>query len=224
MKTKSILLASVLVFVGTTHPAQASIVAFTNEAAFITAAGAGTVINFDTDSSGNPIPDGTAISNQYSSDGVVFQPFNAGNPIARVLFPRSSPNDLQAVPTTGGGGGFEADFSSGFYGVGLWVGDLQGPFYGDTIFDVLDAHGASLGSFNLFDQLGDGSFKFLFFGVVSDTPIATLQVSIGARDYVTFDDLRLSNPVPEPGTLLLLASGGSVLIMRRRTRRSGRAS
>jgi hypothetical protein len=224
MKTWLFTTTCALVLLGATHPAQASVVTFTSEAAFVTAAGAGTVIDFDTDSGGNPIPDGAAISTQYSSEGVAFQPFNGGSPIARVLFPRSSPNDLQAVPTTAGGGGFEADFSPNVSAVGLWVGDLQGPDFGNSLFEVLDAHGASLGSFNLFDQVGDGSFKYLFFGVVSDTPIAALRVSVGALDYVTFDDLRFSNPVPEPGTLLLLASGGSVLMARRRKNRSGGAS
>jgi hypothetical protein len=174
---------------------------FTNETAFLTALGTGsTLINFDTDPANTPIPSNTAIDLQYLPVGVDFNPFNGGalQAIQRDdNFAFSLPNVLQ---TAAEGGGFEAIFTPPVSGVGLQVGDLQDLSFGNTLFEIFDASNTSLASFNLFTELGNGATKFLFFGVTSNTPIAKLQVSVGARDFVNFDDLRFSTACPESGT------------------------
>ena len=204
MKARIHLLVLGIALLWTVNPSQAMPI-FTNEAAFLTAVGAGsTLINFDTDPANNPIPNNTPINTQYQSIGVEFNPFNGGNPIASNHFALSAPNALQTVPDSQGGGGFEAIFTAPVRGIGLQVGDVQDHRFGNTVFQVFDANNTSLGTFDLFDELGDGSFRFLFFGVTSNTPISRLQISIGALDYVTFDDLRFqSAAVPEPSTFLL---------------------
>ena len=133
-----------------------------------------------------------------------FNPFNGGDPQAIHRddnFAFSLPNVLQtSADASGEGGGFEAIFTPPVSGVGLQVGDLQDLSFGDTLFEIFDASNTSLASFNLFNELGNGATIFLFFGVTSNTPIAKLQVSVGARDFVNFDDLCFSTAIPESGT------------------------
>lgn len=161
---------------------------------------ANAMINFDTDPANTPIPSNTAIDLQYLPVGVDFNPFNGGS--LQVLqrddnFAFSPPNVLD---TAAEAGGFGAIFTPPVSGVGLQVGDLQDLSFGNTLFEIFDAGNTSLASFNLFNELGNGATIFLFFGVTSNTPIAKLQVSVGAHDHVNFDNLRFSIANPESGT------------------------
>jgi hypothetical protein len=179
---------------------------YTDETNFINAVGPQhTLVNFDTDTSGDPIVTDTQVDLQYLSVGVDFNAFNGGVPIAKDRFALSTPNNLQAVPGSGGGGGFEAVFINPLYGAGLQVGDLQDLNFGNTILEIFDANNISLGAFNLFDELGDGELIYLFFGITSDTPISKLQVAIGINDNVVFDDFRIK-PVPLPSAIWLLGT------------------
>ena len=182
---------------------------YTDESVFISATGSSnTLVNFDMDFNGDPIVVNTPIDLQYQSAGVDFNPFNGGAPIASDRFALSLPNNLQAVPGSGGGGGFEVIFTNPATDVGLQVGDLQGPSFGDTIFEIFDSSDTSLGSFNLFDEVGDGAFTYLFFGVTSDIPISKLQIAVGAGDNVVFDDFRFQAvpAVPVPAAVWLFGT------------------
>lgn len=213
MRTRNFPLGLIVTMLCLPSISHAALQTYTDEAAFIAAVGSPQIlIDFDTDLSSNAIPDTTPIDQQYLPVGVDFNPFNGGSPIARNLASVSSPNSLQTVPTTGGGGGFEAVFTPLVTAIGLQIIDHQGPALGDSIWEIFDASGSSLASYNLSDEIGEGPFISLFFGVQSSSPISKLQISISANDYIAFDDMRYQPvpvpvPVPTPGTLILLVSG-----------------
>ena len=215
MRTIQFLLSAlvVLMFAAGGQAWAVTITTFTSEAAFDSAVGAGlTVINFDNDPAGNPIPSGTIFDLQYASLGVDFNPFNGGTPEAITEIPTllavSTPNVLTTVGDLGtGGGGFEAVLTP-TAAVGLFFGDLQFP--GNT-FAIFDAGGASLGSFDVISETGGGAQTFLFFGVTSDVPIGKLQVSVPLNDAVAFDNLKFAS-VPEPSTWILFSTGALGLI------------
>jgi hypothetical protein len=184
---------------------EASLQKFTSETVFATAVGSKlTIITFDEYYSG------TIIDQQYLSIGVDFNPFASSswgpvNPKVTNqggIAPISSPNTLVTVFPGAGGGGFETIFSPAVGAVGLFIGDLQDHSFGTTTFEVFNAAGISLGSFDVFNEIGGGLLKFLFFGVISNEPIAKLQVDIGDRDYVLFDNFEFGSialpPVNQP--------------------------
>ena len=204
MKNKFFAFGMTLLF--SSHITQAAVV-HVEEEAFLGSIGgtSPSVVNFDVDTNGSPIATNEQIDQQYLPFGVDFNPFNGGVPIASDLFPLTSPNNLQTVPDTRGGGGFETVLTNPVTGVGFQVGDLQGPSFGSTVLEIFDSNDNSLGSFNLFDEVGDGTLTYLFFGITSDIPISKMQVSVGTDDYVTFDEFRLQ-PVPIPAALPLFLS------------------
>jgi hypothetical protein len=199
---------------------------FTDPTTLDTALTKVTVVNFDS------VPAGTAIGTQYSPSGVEFNPFNGGSPktidpiaAGSTLAPTSGTNAMDTVAGFHGGGGFEAVFNTAVNGVGFQIGDLEridglGNYVGESIVELFGAGGASLGSFNLVDTIGEGPMQYHFFGVKSDTAITKLQVSfgsVGTGDYVNVDDFRFgAAPAPEPQTYLLWTVGLVGLLLRKR--------
>jgi hypothetical protein len=227
------LLASVLGAVAASA-AQPSLAfqAYTDQNTFDSAFMSVKVVNFDT-APGGPIASGTAITTQYSTLGVEFNPFNGGSPKAidpiaagSALAPTSAPNAMDTVAGFHGGGGFEAVFSTPVNGVGFQVGDLErtdglGNYVGESIVELFGSGGTSLGTFNLVDTIGEGPTQYRFFGLKSDTPITKLQVSfgsVGTGDYVNVDDFRLA-PVPEPEVWTMLLAGLGLTVFA--TKRNG---
>ena len=175
--------------VGASPPARAATTVYTNEAAFLAAAGTPTTVDFDS------LLDGDAIAGQFAAEGVTFEGFNGGtaNTRAMTIPPfcmdnHSEPLSFQTVSDTQPGGGFQTSFAPPVDAVGLWIGDLQA-LSGNTTLTLLDASNQSLGSFDLVTQLGDSPCVWKFFGVTSDVPIYAVTVSISPFDYVLFDDL-----------------------------------
>ena len=76
-------------------------------------------------------------------------------------------------------------------GVELQIGDLQGTTFEITNFEIFVANNTSLGSFNLYEEVGEGALTFLFFSVILETPINKLQIGSGVSGYVVFDNFRL---------------------------------
>ena len=89
-----------------------------------------------------------------------------------------------------------------------------------------DASNTPIGSFDLLATGGGhnpgGGFAWGFNGFYSAAgDISRVDITIASNDFVTFDDLRFSagsssTPVPEAGTLVMLASGLAGLLGRRR--------
>jgi hypothetical protein len=127
--------------------------------------------------------------------GVTFGAAQNGTP--RVWFfinlPFPGDNIMRLVPGTQGGGDFSATFTNPTHGVGIQVGDLQAASLGETFFRVFDSSGNVIASYILQDFFTSTNLTFGFFGVVSPTPIARLEVTVGAFDFVIFDHLQFES-------------------------------
>ncbi len=208
----ALIISFVIVYgvIGQEKEADAVMISYTDETAFIAAIGSGlTTVNFDTDPNGNTISAGTLIDQQYLSVGADFNPFASGTPKTGNFTNISSPNVLwDAVGEEGGANAdFEVVFTTPVNGTGIFFGGLQD--IGTTTFEVFDVSSSSLGSFDVYSEAGGNPLGFVFFGVTSDDPIAKLQVNVDAADFVWFDDLEFgaSTTVPEPTTIVLLSIG-----------------
>ncbi len=184
---------------------------FTDEAAFAAAIGPRIMVNFDAEPDGSPLGVGEPLTNQYSSIGVIFEPFASGDPqIGDVAEGYESyeelslPNWLQTKEIGGGGGGFRVVFTEqpvSYFG--LNVVDLQDPgTYGMSTLELFDVNDNSIVKYNLQDVIGTSPAGVLFFGVKADTLIKHVEVAIGDMgngDYVAFDNLQFRYlPIPVP--------------------------
>lgn len=193
---------------------------FKDESAFANAVGSGlTIINFDTDPAGNPIASNTILDQQYVPLGVDFNPFGSSifgrvrpqtqGGFPSTFIPPTPPNALITVFHGAGGGGFEAIFSPPNNAVGLFFGDLQDHSRGTTTFEIFNASGNSLKLFDVFNEIGAGPLKYMFFGVISHEPIAKLQIAIGALDYVSFDNFQFGSIALPPANRPPIANAGA---------------
>jgi hypothetical protein len=106
----------------------------------------------------------------------------------------------------GAGGGVSIQFNGARQGAGFWYMDSQ--FAGNCAM-VYGPAKKVLGTFELIDP---HPTEWQFVGFVSGGfDIARIEVSIGAADRVTLDDVRFSAPVPEPATCDLGAGAGGRL-------------
>jgi hypothetical protein len=204
------------------------LVSYTSETRFLNVLGTTQLINFDTDSAGAPIADTATIDLQYQSLGLEFSSFNGGglnaladsNPDNLGRFPAvSSPNQMRTVPHSQGGGGFELRLDQPLSAVGMYFGDVE--FAGSTI-AAFDSNGQSLGSIDIQGRIGHSPAQWKFLGLRSTgAAIAQLQVSYAGSDYITVDNLRVGNTIPEPASVALLLAGALLSITHHR-RRIGR--
>jgi hypothetical protein len=186
--------------------AEGALLTYSDETLFINDLGPQSHVDF------GEVGTGTVLSDQIP--GLDFSSFNGGTPTTAetvgILPPKTPPNQMKTVAGTMGGGGFQIDFISPAIAVGISLGDYQGgDQYGRTYFELLDATGQVLDKIDITDLVTPGPGEWRFFGVASTEPFSTLQVTIGASDFVTFDDLRYAT-IPAPSSL---ASAGIVALI-----------
>jgi len=188
---------------------HAALAPITSEAAWLALANDTQRLGFD------DLAAGTPVSTEYA--GVTFAPFNGGLPVtAAESFPHSAANVLAVDdPLVGGGGGVSLAFASSRRAAGFWYSDAQ--FAGNTV-TVYGTANEMLGRFEL---VFPHPTEWQFIGFA--TPgfdIARIDIAMAGNDRVTLDDVQFSLAVPEPGSWLLLLSGGLlVAALRRRHRR-----
>jgi hypothetical protein len=188
-------------------PALAGVTSFTNEAAWQSEISSRTVATFDGFSG--------IVSSQYP--GAVFVGINAScqtynyDPQATAV---SSPN-IMAIRQPGSGawgGSWRIDFSQPVAGAALWYMDVENP--GSSVI-LKDGSGSVLGDYEFVAHGGWHTGGLSFVGLVSDaTNISHLELSYYDPEWIGFDNVQWG--VPEPASLLLLAFGGSAVILRRR--------
>lgn len=208
-------LVSAVLVLGLASPgaAQAQLTSYNDQASWLAAVTAPTLIGFD------DLADGEAVNGAYA--GHNFAPFNGGSPAAAAYnFSQAGPNvlALSLPPLTGGGGGVVVDFGAPLQGVGFWYVDSE--FAGNSV-TVYGAANAELGSFPLAFP-APAAWQFIGFTSVG-SGIRRISVSIGAADMVALDSLQVA-AVPEPASLAMMLAGlGWVVVaaQRRRTERRG---
>lgn len=181
--------------------AQAGVVTFTDYNAFLEAAGDVHVIDFETLPDGSPSVADTLITPDfnYTDQGVTFSsPFPE-------LFIREQNEGEFALSA------FHIESSAR-----NWIiADLVTPasaigifFPGNTALTILDLNEQIIISIE-----GGGSGSGWFLGIVSDTPISSAIGDRGAS-FQSFESFVFS-PIPEPGTMILLALGVFAILYRR---------
>ena len=172
---------------------------------FVEAAGPGLLeIDFETLPDGSPSAPGTPITKDfnYTEQGVFFWP-----PVPDLIVGGNKVNgfSLRAVSELGiETTWITADLVVPAYAVGMF-------FPGDTTLSAFDQDGNLIVSESFF---GGGSGHFI--GIVSDTPIAfTMNDSFTNIEGI---ESYLFLPVPEPGSLVLVALALGALCFRKRLR------
>lgn len=98
-----------------------------------------------------------------------------------------------------------------------WATNTSGGVVGTTV-QLFDGANVSLGSLSLAGA-PDPTFDGGFLGVESSVAFARAEITFSGGDRFAFDNLQFE-PVPEPGSLLLLGTGALGLALRRLRRRS----
>lgn len=200
--------------------ASAQATVFTDFSSFLGAVGPYGIDSFDnlgTDLAG-PLP--------RSAGGYNYQAAAAAEPLNLLFSLEASPgsSDLWLSEETAGTGITFSGFGSSVRGIG---GFFFGTDFGGTAIDAAvflraeDVHG------NFFETTLNQASPASFFGVLFENQLATLFVRMSNSDitFATANDLVLAEGatrVPEPASLLLLASGAALLLHSARRRRSQR--
>lgn len=194
--TSSLLAAALVLGLASPIAAQAQLTAYNDQATWLSAVTAPTLIGFD------DLPDGAAVTGAYA--GHNFSPFNGGSPAAVAYnFSQAGANvlALSLPPLTGGGGGVAVAFGTPLQGVGFWY--LDSEFAGNSV-TVYGAANAELGTYALAFPL-PAVWQFIGFTSAA-AGITRISVSIGDADMVALDSLQLA-AVPEPASLTLMLAG-----------------
>jgi len=200
-----ILLVCLFLVLGASRTGFADVTVFENDYdGFLEAVGAVNVIDFDTLPNGEPSMPGVEITDEFNYDaqGVHFS--------APIGIPEIGGNQIS---------GFDLGVQAGPLDMTWLIADLVEP--GLAVGVTFGGH-TTLSIYDLSDQLiaehefvgGGGPF---FIGFVSDIPIGYATADRNSNVEAIGDFVFA--PVPEPGTLALLASG-VLLVMRRRPRRA----
>lgn len=205
----------------TTSSAAAGII---TEKAFFTGKDT-TVIDFETDGDGAPISlsEGQSQSmpaSEYASQGIVFD-----SPIAWV---NDGAADFDAAQFLGGsptvaipGSGNDLialTFTETVRAFGFFVANNSAAGSSAPMFIARDAEGAALETVTFSAPFIDGTVGVVdygFMGIVTETPIASVEIS---KDAAIFDDLHMS-PIPGPGPVVLIGMGAGLLFGGRRRNR-----
>jgi len=183
--------------------ARADVLTFENDYdGFVEAAGSLSMIDFETLPDGEPSMAGVEITDEFNYDdqGVHFSsPFR---------YPLISGNDNTGFRLATFEDGEDTWIIASLVSPGLAVGAF---FPGYTELCAFDGNGDEIACVQ-FSGAGDG----FFVGIVSDDPIHSATFSEGGEIEVI--NSFVFTPVPEPGTIVLLASGGALTIRRRRSR------
>ena len=100
------------------------------------------------------------------------------------------------VPNTGGGGGVEVVLTPPHSVIGLDIYDIQSSVSGTTTVTLRAADDELIAQFDLDQVFGNHQGDWVFFGVVSETPIAKFQLLIANGDFITIEDLVVGDPEP----------------------------
>lgn len=221
-------------------PAFATTVTYTTLASFQGAISGATTANFDSDTPGAVILTGAGSG---TADGITFHATVAGGDHELIIQSTSistflTTSGLNYLGTTDAGTGgslFGSDsitmgFSSPITALGLYI--LGGNPFAAGTFTLDTGVGTALNSATEDLTLADGTLAY-YLGITSTTPFssATLSVTVpggvGDGPLWNVDDITMAtanngnNPppqVPEPGTLVLMATGLGALV--RRVRRA----
>jgi hypothetical protein len=167
-----------------------------------------TVINFDTDPSGNAITAGTFLGSIYASQGVVF---GAGGYASTAVDTMSNPH-MWCDDTDANGGKLFTAFitSTNVNAVGVFNALFAGG--GTTVLTAFDAGNAVLGQVS-----DDGNVNNKdFFGLTTSAPIARIEIQYVGQSGWGVDDLHLGQAVPTPGAAGLAIAGLLAAARRRR--------
>ena len=185
---------------------------FNDLASFQAATASLTLIDFNTDPSGDPTVDNSEIGNTYASLGAVFP---AGNVFEEAFIRPASPPMGWLSNTGAPTSVFEVNFAiPGISAIG--------------VVNVSNASRATLSAFDSADNLLGSAlsdsdlFSLDFFGVTTASDISRVTIAFDGISGWGLDDLYFGaaggHSVPEPGTLALLGLGlaGLGLVRRRR--------
>jgi hypothetical protein len=193
-KTTIIFCALALVLAGSL---QVGATGYNSLAAFQSAAGPLTLVNFDTDQNGNLLNAHDPLAGRYTSWGVDFGTLDY---VDLPIGPVSPPNGWFVLFPTDP---FTATFSlSNVFAAGvhhvLYSGDSGATL---TAYDNLNNFIESVASDSDINTLD-------FFGLIANTPIAKVIVTFNLPAYGWgLDDLYFGGQVPIPGAVWLLGSG-----------------
>jgi hypothetical protein len=182
---------------------------FNDQASYLAATQNHTVINFDTDPTGQAIAGGTFLDSIYASQGVIFGP---GGIAAGGVGPVSAPNiwvDDTNVSSTGPL--FTAFITApNITAVGVFNALFSGG--GLTTLTAFDAGNNVLESVN-----ADTDVNSLdFFGVTTNAPIARIEIQFVNQFGWGVDDLHFGQVIPAPGFAAFGLAGVLAAARRRR--------
>lgn len=221
----AVLVVAVAVLAGV--PAFATTVTYTTLLSFQAATSGATTANFDGDVAGTPIVNGDVV------DGITFTSVIGGGKVFEIQTGFATTSGANYLGTndasTGallGSDSITMSFGSPTTALGLYI--LGGNALTAGTFTLDIGSGTALNSATEDSILFDGTYAY-FLGITSDTPFSSATLSptvlggVGQGTTWNVDDITTATanggnqpppPVPEPGTLVLMATGLGALVRR----------